>query len=188
MSSLDQVVKSLDLASEHMWKITLDKPAFDTLKRKCSWLSAQVAVHHALQNTVTHLLGPDSSTPLPNTQARLTKFIDSVYRSWEYANEPRVGQIRNLGCESFLLIAVSYTPLDISKMSRTEFDYLMKNVDKYSNSNHPSRRWIFRKEIQMTLAEMSGLEHVAQFRKSVLALSKPKIRNADVIRISRPGV
>jgi hypothetical protein len=171
-----------------MWKITLDKPAFETLKKKCSWLSAQVAVLHALQNTVTHLLGPDSSTPLPNTQARLTKFIDSVYGSWEHANQSRVDQIRNLGCESFLLIAVSYTPLDISKMGRTEFDYLMENIDKYSNPNYLSRRWIFRKEIQMTLAEMSGLEHVAQFRKSVLALSKLKIRNADVIRVSRPGV
>ena len=74
MSSLKQVVKSLDLTSEHMWEITLDKTAFDILKRKCSRLSAQVAVHHALQNTVTHLLESDSSTPLPNAQARLTKF------------------------------------------------------------------------------------------------------------------
>jgi hypothetical protein len=186
MEPLEQVVKDLDRASEHMWNITLGKPAFDTLKKKCLQLSAQVGVHHALQNTMTHLLGPNSSAPLP--YARLTKFIDSVYGSWEYVNQPRVGQIRNLGCESFLLIAVSYTPLDISKMSRTEFDYLIENVDKFSNSKHPSRRWIFRKEIQMALAEMSGLEHAAQFRKSVLALSKLKIRNADVIRVSRRGV
>jgi hypothetical protein len=40
----------------------------------------------------------------------------------------------------------------------------------------------------MTLAEMSGLEYITQFRKSVLALSKLKIRNADVIRVSRPRV
>ena len=191
MSSLDQVVESLDLASEHMWKITLNKPAFDTLKRKCSWLSAQAAVHHALQNTVTHLLGPDSSTPLPNNQGRLTKFIETAYGSWAHvnqANQSRLGQIRNLDCVPFLFIAVSYTPLDIFKMHRTEFDYLMENVDNYLNSKYPSRRWIFRKEIQMALAATSGLEHVAQLRKSVLASSKLKIQTADVVRISRPGV
>jgi hypothetical protein len=189
MSSLDQVVKSLDLASDHMWKITLDKPAFDTLKTKCSWLSAQVAVHHALQNTVTHLLGPDGSIPVP--QGHLTKFINAAYGSLEdvnHQNRSRLGQIRKLGCVPFLLIASTYTPLDIFKMNRTEFDYLMENVDKYLNFNYPSWRWIFRKEIQMALAAMSGLEHVAPLRKSVLASSKLKIRNADVIRISRAGV
>lgn len=40
----------------------------------------------------------------------------------------------------------------------------------------------------MTLAEISGLEYVTQFGKSVLALSKLKIRNTDVIRVLRPGV
>jgi SpoVK/Ycf46/Vps4 family AAA+-type ATPase len=36
----------------------------------------------------------------------------------------------------------------------------------------------------MVLAAMSGLGHVAQLRKSVLALSKLKIRNTNVVRIS----
>jgi hypothetical protein len=43
----------------------------------------------------------------------------------------------------------------------------MENVDEYSNY-YLSRRWIFRKEIQITLAEISSLEHVTRFRKSML--------------------
>jgi hypothetical protein len=100
------------------------------------------------------------------------------------ASQSRLDRIRNLDCVPFLLIALSYTPLDIFKMHRTEFNYLMENVDKYLNSKYPSRRWIFRLEIQMVLAAISGQEHIAQLRKSVLAVSKLKIRNTNVVRIS----
>ena len=179
MSSLEQLTKSLSLASEHVWEINIDKSAFDTLKRKCSLLSAQIAVHHALQNTVTHLLGPDSSTALPSTQGRLTKFIDVVYGNWDHlseTNRSKLQQIRNLDCEPFLLITVSYTPLDIFKMHRTEFQYLMENVEKYLDSKCLSRRWIFRREIQMALATMCNLQHVGSLRKRVLVPSKLKFK------------
>ena len=169
MSTFEQVLASIDLASEHTWNISLDRSAFQILKGKCSRLSAQIAVHHALQNTMTQLLGPDSSTPLPNAQGRLTKFIDTVYRDRDNVNQnnqPRLAQIRKLDCEPFLFVAISYTPLDIFKMHRTEFDCLLENVDEFLKRNCSSR-WIFRKEIQMALAATSDQENVGPLRKSM---------------------
>jgi hypothetical protein len=118
-------------------------------------LSAQTT---QLQNTAT----------LPHVQGRLGKFIDSLYGNSDNANatKQRWQELQKLDCETFLFVGVSYTPLDISKMHRMEFSYLMENAAQYVQAKDLPLRWMFRKEIQVTLAANAHLDSFAQFRRS----------------------
>jgi hypothetical protein len=164
--AVDQLIQALDKASEQLWETSLDDPAFEILKARCSRLSAQVAVHHALQKTARLIL-KSPKVSLPNAQSRICKFFDALY-SGEKTNstlESRWQQLRDLDCKTFLFIAVSYTPLDITKMSRTEFEYLVRNATKYIGTRSLPLDWIFRKEIQLAIVEKSDLPDIRLFKK-----------------------
>jgi len=170
MSTGEWIFEELDLIGRRLWEISLDSSAFNTLKKKTSRLSAQIAVHQALENAASQLLEPQGSRPLPNTQGRLSKFLDTLYGSTDNTGtttESRWQKIRSLDCATFLFIAVSYTPLEISKMHRTEFEYLIENAQKYLQVKSLPPRWMFRREIQMALAGKAELENIAQFKKGV---------------------
>ncbi|KAG9229066.1 hypothetical protein BJ875DRAFT_475856 [Amylocarpus encephaloides] len=71
---------------------------------------------------------------------------------------------------TFLFIAVSYTPLDITKMHRTEFDYLVGNASKFLQVRDLPPKWVFRKEIQIAVAGKADVEKAASFRRKYYAL------------------
>ncbi|GIJ92743.1 hypothetical protein Asppvi_002021 [Aspergillus pseudoviridinutans] len=165
--TVDQLIQALDQVSEQLWETSLDDPTFEILKARCSRLSAQVAVHHALQKTGRLILKSALKDPLPNAQSRICKFFDALY-SGEKTNstsESRWQQLRDLDCKTFLFIAVSYTPLDITKMNRTEFEYLVRNATKYLEKLSLPLDWIFRKEIQLAIVEKSDLPDIRLFKK-----------------------
>jgi hypothetical protein len=172
MSAVERVSEGLDLLSQRVWDIRIDDAAFPTLTQKVSRLLAQLSVQHVLQNTVRHLLTQQSVTGLPNTQSRLSKFIENAYGKPDNAskaNELRWQRLRNLDCEAFLLLAVSYTPLDISKMHRTEFNYLVENATNFLQVEALSPKWIFHKDIQLAIAAKVELQDAAEFRKSLFS-------------------
>jgi hypothetical protein len=169
MHTVEWVFEELDLIAEHMWDISLDNSAFSSLKTKILKLSAQIAVHHALENTVTQLRDFGASS-LTNAQSRIGKFLEALYGGSDCPNssdESRWEKLRSLDCETFLLIAASYTPLDIAKMHRTEFDYLIENAPKYLHTQRPPPRWMFRKEFQMAVAAKAELAGMTQFKRSM---------------------
>jgi hypothetical protein len=169
MSALKQVSESLDLLSRRVWDIWIGDPAYFTLSQKVSRLSAQLAVHHVLRNTIQHLTTQESVIGIPNSRSRLSRFIENAYEKLEYkgrTNEQRWERLRHLDCDAFLLLAVSYTPLDISKMHRTEFDYLVENATQFLQVEALSPRWIFHKDIQLVIAAKVELQGAAEFRKS----------------------
>lgn len=171
MATTEQLLQDLDSISQRMWDISLDSSAFEPLKKKISTLSAQIAVHHALDNTASQLLEKKGPSTLP-IQSRLSKFIETLYRASENlssTNKSRWQELRSIDCESFLFIAMSYTPLDISKMHRAEFEYLVQHVPKYLQNKELPVRWMFRREVQVALAEKAELENIAQFKKSELS-------------------
>ncbi len=53
----------------------MDNTTFYVLKEKTALLSAQLAVHHTLHNTLTRLLDPRGTL----SELRLTKFIETLY-------------------------------------------------------------------------------------------------------------
>jgi hypothetical protein len=168
MSTNVQLIQHLDQISEHLWNIDLDDSVFEELKKKCSLVSAQLAVHHALQRTVSHVARHGQS--LPVAQSRVCKFFDSLYGNDENGKlslGSKWQKLRDIDCRTFLLIAVSYTPLEISKMGRVEFDYLVQNAPKYSDMGLLPPEWIFRKEIQLALAEKSDLANLRIFKKRI---------------------
>ena len=154
------------------------------MRQKALNLSAQIAVHQVLQNTARQLLGPQNSAGLSNTQYRLGKFIDVLYgKPDNEKNEARWQKLRDMDCATFLFIAVSYTPLDITKMHRTEFDYLVGNASKFLHVKALPPRWIFRKEIQLAIAGKADLEEAANFRRSSYSCMRSKKTTSNVDRI-----
>ncbi|KND87034.1 hypothetical protein TOPH_08332, partial [Tolypocladium ophioglossoides CBS 100239] len=149
-----------------IWDVSGD-PDFATLSEKVSSLHAEIAVHRALELTAQNLQKP---TPLPNAQSRLSKFIDAVYGSGDGKKEERLQKLRNFPHEGFIFVSISYTPLDITKMSRTEFECLIQTVPVYLRRRNLPQRWIFRDEIQVSLAGKASLKSAAEFRKGYYAL------------------
>jgi len=187
MSVVKQITESLDAISEQIWNDSLDDSAFDILAQKASWLSVQIAVHEVLQKTARHLLAQDP-LGLMNAQSRLGKFIDTVYGKLDYEKfEARWQILRDMDCASFLFIAVSYTPLDISKMNRVEFDYLVSNASKFLRLRAIPPKWVFRKEIQITIAGKADLEEAADFRRSSYSPNRSKT-TSNAARILRSRV
>jgi hypothetical protein len=92
MATTEEIIKKIDLISNLLFETSLNDETFDTLKKTSAQLSAQIAVHYSLQATVTHLLGPESSTPLLNTQGRLSKFLDVLYSCEENSASPALMQ------------------------------------------------------------------------------------------------
>ncbi len=186
MSSVTEIVESLESITQRMWNVNLDNDAFDVLKRKISCLSAQTVVHHALQEIATQLRGSQNAATLPHVQGRLGKFIDSLYGNSDKvdATKQRWQKLQELNCETFLFVDVFYTSLDISKMHRTKFSYLMKNAAQYVQAKDLSSRWMFRKEIQVTLATKTHLESIAQFRRSEFDSINLISQSSQRIRIS----
>jgi hypothetical protein len=105
---------------------------YGCLEKRTVSLLAQLAVHHALYGTETQLVGTQS--PVLLFQLRFNKFMETMYGELDNTNKTnksRWQKIRELNCASLLLISVSYSSLEFSKMHRLEFDYLMENVTRY---------------------------------------------------------
>ena len=142
MSSVTEIVESLESITQRMWNVNLDNDAFDVLKRKIFCLSAQTVIHHALQKIVTQLRELQNAATLSHVQDRLDKFIDSLYENSDKidATKQRWQKLQELNCETFLFVDVFYISLDISKMHCTEFSYLMKNAAQYVQAKNLSSR------------------------------------------------
>jgi hypothetical protein len=189
MSIAKQIIESLDTISQQIWDDGLDDSAFDILRQKALSLSAQIAVHQVLQSTARHLLGPQNSPGLLNTQSRIGKFIDTLYRKPDNEkNEARWQKLRDMHCAGFLFIAVSYTPLEIIKMHRIEFDYLVGNASKFLHLRSLPLNWVFRKEIQIAIAGKADLEEAANFRRSSYSSMRSKKTTSNAARILRSRV
>lgn len=172
MSAVTQIFEALDAISRRIWDVSLDDSASDTIRQKASMLSMQVAVHQALGSTARQLSQPQDSTGLLNAQSRVGKFMDAVYGKPDSdKNEARWQKLRDMDCVTFLFIGVSYTPLDIIKMHRTEFDYLASNVKKFQQVKALPPKWIFRKEIQVAVAGKADLVGATDFRRSTYVSS-----------------
>ena len=186
MSSVTEIVESLESITQRMWNVNLDNDAFDVLKRKIFCLSAQTVIHHALQKIVTQLRELQNAATLSHVQDWLDKFIDSLYENSDKidATKQRWQKLQELNCETFLFVDVFYISLDISKMHCTEFSYLMKNAAQYVQAKNLSSRWMFRKKIQVTLATKTHLESIAQFRRSEFDSINLISQSSQRIRIS----
>ena len=161
MALLAKITQYLDGISDMIWDVSGD-PDFATLSEKVSSLHSEIAVHRALELTAQNLQKP---TPLPNAQSRLSKFIDAVYGSADGKKEERLPKLRSLPHEDFIFVSISYTPLDITKMSRTEFECLIQTVPVYLRRRNLPQRWIFRDDIQVSIASKASLRNAAEFRK-----------------------
>lgn len=136
---------------------------FTTLAERLSTLQAEVAVHRALGATLRILQG---AAPLTGAQTRLCKFMDAVYTpAKDMKKEERFQKLQSFAHEEFILVCISYTPVDLVKMSRNEFDCLLRLVSPFVRRKDFPRRWIFREEFQVSIATKAGLKRAAEFRK-----------------------
>lgn len=169
MHTVNQILENLDSIEKHIRDMNFSHSELNHLKLKLSGLSSQLAVHHSLTNT-ERCLRESSGAKL--RQSRIEKFIKVVHGG---ANCPssrddsRWVSLRALDCGTFLLIAASYTPVDVAKMHRTEFEFLIVVAPEYLNKL-PSK-WMFRKEFQWAVAAHAGLGGMPQFKRSMRALS-----------------
>ena len=132
MSIVKQMIKRLNAIYQQIQDDNLNDPAFNILRQKALSLLAQIVVYQVLQNIARQLLEPQNSIGLLNTQYRLGKFIDVLYRKLDNKkNEAQQQKLRDIDYTTFLFIIVLYTLLDITKIYRTEFDYLIGNASKF---------------------------------------------------------
>jgi hypothetical protein len=164
MTTAESLSNALDLISKQLWDISLDNTAFPVLKQKVSKLSAQIAVHRVMEETASQLLGPTALSTSSNMQNRLGKFLDTLYGSVDKSNV-RWEKLLSLDLPTLLFITISYTPLEVTKMHRTDFDYLIDCVPRYLNLKLKPR-WMFRNEIRVTLATKADLPNISPLRKS----------------------
>lgn len=178
---MDAAAQNLDSLSALVWRVTAQSD-FNVLSQKVSILSAQIAVHQALEPTSRHLR---SVTVFPNAQSRLSKFMDTIYGVGEV--KERFQKLRQFDHATFLFIALSYTPLEITKMNRTEFEYLTQNASEFLQMKQLPPRWIFRDEVQVALASKSSLENATSFRKG-LTTSARSNKITEIRRILRSRI
>lgn len=159
-----------DALSHAIWKTSYDDRTWLMLTQRSSALSVQVAVFQVLQSTARSLAASPAITT--HAKSRLSKWLQSVYgQSPDNSKvEDRWARLRELDCATFLFIALSYTPLEITKMHDTEFRYLQANASKYMCNQRLPPRWIFQKGIQMELAANSDHIRTTPFRKGLFNL------------------
>lgn len=166
MYNAEWMFEQLGLIKKHLWNINLDNSVFSRLKTEISELSA---VHHTLESTVRQLHESGAST-LTNPQNRIEKFLEALFGASHQpssANKPRWERLRSMDHETFLLIAASYTPLDVTKMPQTEFRFLIENASEYLHMKPLSPRWMFAREVQMAVAAKAELAGMEQFKRSL---------------------
>jgi hypothetical protein len=163
MSTAQRLLAQLDSISQHIWNIDLDESAHDNLNQKVSHLSAQLAVHRVFDVTLSLLLVNSSASLL---KSRLSKFLEILYEKLDDPNE-RWQKLRSLDCAAFLFVTISYTPRDVSKMPRDDFDYLIGNAPKYLRLKQFPSKWMFCPAIQTALAEKANLDSLSQFRRGM---------------------
>ncbi|OJD15994.1 hypothetical protein ACJ73_08922 [Blastomyces percursus] len=170
MASPEEIITQIDGVTERICEVDLDDSAFSKLKDKIACLSARTAVYHSLERPAKHLR---NTSPLPHGNGRFSKFLEALYGKQTKANSAhtlRWQKLRDLSCEPLLLIAIAYTPLDITKMGRVEFECLMNYIEPYLHARPLPEEWIFRREIQMAIAASSDLENISEFRQRYYTL------------------
>ncbi|KAK7178271.1 hypothetical protein PSPO01_15686 [Paraphaeosphaeria sporulosa] len=163
MQTVEQVLAQLDSVEKDISDIKLEDSDFRRLQAKFSRLSSQLAVNHSLSNTIRQL---EDSNGVKLRQTRIEKFIKVVYggaRCSSSGDSSRWASLHNLDCEAFLLIAASYTPVDVAKMSRTEFECLIAIAP--TRLNEPPEKWMFRTEFQLAVAAHAEVGDMHQFKK-----------------------
>jgi hypothetical protein len=168
----------IDLISERLWDISLDKQSFEILRQKVKLLSKQIAVHHTLELTASQLLAPQPSLAAVH-ESRLSKFMDTVYGDSVDTSDERWSKLRSVDCQTFLYIAISYTPLEVSKMHREEFKYLLECTSRYLRSKIVPPRWLFSRGIQMTLAGRAHISSTTNLRKGSSFDTIPKSKQLN---------
>jgi len=93
-------------------------------------------------------------------------------------NDSKWASLRALNCETFLLIAASYTPPDVAKLNRTEFDFLVAVAPEYLGELPP--KWMFRKEIQLAVVAHAELGGMSKFKRSMHIHSLERLLNSSM--------
>ena len=151
MAGVQHLSRDLDALCERIWDMS---PAHlvDALTQKSSELSMRSAVHQALEGTARYLSQQQESNLL-NIQSKLCEFIRAAYGALENdKNQSRWQKLRDTDCASFLLIGLSYTPLEIGEMCQTQFNYLTANITKFQQTKTLPPKWFFVTEIQLAVA------------------------------------
>lgn len=170
MALMKKIHQHLDSTSDLLWDTHADAD-FAALADKVSSLNAAIAVHRALEVTAQNLQG----STLPYAQSRLGKFLDAIYGPGDGKKAGRLQKLQSLSHQEFIYTSMSYTPLDIVKMSRIEFQCLLQTIPVYLTRRNLPSRWIFRDEIQVSIATRASVRNTAEFRKG-LALERPGSR------------
>ncbi|KJZ70778.1 hypothetical protein HIM_09828 [Hirsutella minnesotensis 3608] len=165
MPLMAKILDHLDRISDMIPDMRADAD-FATLSDKVMSLYTALAVYRSLEITAQNL----QNSVLPHAQSRLSKFMDAVYGPGDVKKEERLQKLRSFRHEDFIFVSISYTPLDITKMSRAEFDCLVETVPVYLPRRDLPARWIFRDEIQVSIASKASLRNAAEFRKGYYAL------------------
>lgn len=150
------VLQALNTISEQLWDEYLDDATFATLTEMALKLSARIAVHQTLQKAARELSESENSHGPLTASTRIGKILDAAFTNPNTGKfEERWRKLRNMDCETFLLIAISYTPPDITKMSQNLFDCLVDIAPKFQIEKLPPR-WIFRKGIQRVILDKAN--------------------------------
>lgn len=164
MATIERIV---DAINQVIWDVTLENAQWVNLKQKVFSLFVQAAVHHTLHNAAQLLSKPET---IPNrAKSRLAKFIDAVYGP-DTKIEKRLGKLTELDCATFLFIAISYTPLELTKLHEAEFNYLVENASKYLSKVKLPPRWMFSKDIQVVIAAKADVPSATTLRKGLFNL------------------
>lgn len=166
MRTIDQVLAQLDLVKKDISNLKLDDSEYSRLQTKFSEVSSQLAVNQSLSNTISEL--NKDSTPIARRQSRIEKFIKVVFggeKRPSSGDSTRWERLHVLDCEPFFLIAASYTPVDVGKMSENDFKCLLATAP--TRLNELPTGWLFRKEFQLAVAAHAHVGDMPRFKRSM---------------------
>ncbi|CZT07028.1 uncharacterized protein RAG0_12619 [Rhynchosporium agropyri] len=164
MSVFEQILKGLDLISEQLWEDDLDDVALETLAKKTLKVSAQISVLQTLLSTSRGLLASEDSPGPKTALTRLSKVYKATFVKPSGKFEERWQKLRDIDCETFLFIAISYTDLELTKLNRIEFDYLIDAAREFRTRKQLPSNWMFRRRIRVVINSVAAEDFLMEYQ------------------------
>jgi len=181
MSVGSEIVESLQDVQKRLANLTIDEislSGYVDIEKVLLDLSSQFKVHQALHETAIHLVSPNPKPkpkPKPSRgthknlhKHRLERHLEVLFGTKDSENIPlRWQTMRKEGCAVIIFIAISYPPADLSRMSSTQFDFLLSAAPRCLDRWKLPPGWLFENHLRELVCRLNENPHAANFIKGL---------------------
>ncbi|KAK2752221.1 hypothetical protein FQN54_008153 [Arachnomyces sp. PD_36] len=131
-----------------------DEATFEALNAKASYLAMQVGVLGKLK-PIAQLIRRGETLPIRKLNFNIKKLSDEDAKGSAHG-ESRWASIQKTGCQTAIFCMVSFSGL--ASLRSEEFSWLLRNAEKYMETQQLPSGWLAREQIRKVLASYHKLE------------------------------